>query len=60
MDRFEREMQLMFCQGSLLARRAFEQIRQVAVQQKETEARLNAVIALAERKFGGNGGVQPA
>src|SRR6185312_7574208 len=59
MDRFEREMRLMFRQGTLLARRAFEQIRQVAEQQKETEARLNAVIALVERKFGGNG-AQPA
>jgi hypothetical protein len=49
LDRFEREMRLMFRQGTLLARRAFEQIRQVAEQQKETEARLNAVIALAGR-----------
>jgi hypothetical protein len=59
MDRFEREMRLMFRQGSLLARRAFEQIRLVAEQQKETEARLNAAIALVEHKLGGNG-AQPA
>jgi hypothetical protein len=66
MDRFEQELRVMARQGARWARRAFsaidrnaEQIRLLGEQQKETEARLNAVIALVERKFGGNGS-QPA
>lgn len=66
MDRFEQELRVMARQGARWARRAFaaidrnaEQIRLLGEQQKETGARLNAVIALVERKFGGNG-AQPA